>query len=134
MKQQWAAQELIDHWTLTPEEITLVQGLSQTDYNRFGYALMFKCFEREGKFPQRKQDIPPVIVAHIGQQLHMPETVLNFYNWTGRTQKRHRFHIRSFLGFRIGTASDVTKITEWLSSLALLGEDRQFDPAQRGGV
>ena len=75
MKQQWAPQELIDHWTLTAEEMALVRNISQTDYNQCGYALMFKCFQREGKFPQRKQDIPPVVAEQIAQQLHVPETL-----------------------------------------------------------
>ncbi len=66
-------------------------------------------------------------MEHIAQQLHVPETALNFYNWTGRTQRRHRTHIRSFLGFRTGTDADATEITAWLSSHTLIGEDRQFD-------
>jgi hypothetical protein len=44
MKQHWTPQELIDHWTLTAEEMALVGNVSQTDYNQLGYALMFKCF------------------------------------------------------------------------------------------
>jgi len=67
MKQQWKTDELIDHWTLTHEEIILVQNISQIDYNRLGYGLLFKYFQREGKFPQRKQDIPRLIVEHIAQ-------------------------------------------------------------------
>ncbi len=127
MKQQWTAQELIDHWTFTQEEIALVQNIGQTDYNRLGYGLLLKYFQREGKFPQRKQDIPAVIVGHIAQQLHIQETAFDFYKWTGRTMMRHRVHIRQFLGIRIGTVADATKITAWLSTQALLGEDRQFD-------
>ncbi len=73
MKQQWTSQELIDHWTFTQEEIALVQNIGQTDYNRLGYGLLLKYFQREGKFPQRKQDIPVVIVGHIAQQLHIYE-------------------------------------------------------------
>ncbi len=50
------------------------------------------------------------------------------YEFTGDIMvSRHRSHIRSFLGFRIGTAADAIKIAEWLSSHALLGENRQFD-------
>jgi len=30
MKQQWLPQELIDHWTLTNEEITLVNPLQKS--------------------------------------------------------------------------------------------------------
>jgi hypothetical protein len=127
MKQQWAAQELIDHWTLAAEETVLAHNISPLDYNQLAYALMFKCFQRDGKFPQRKQDIPSVIVEQIAQQLHMPDTALNFYNWRGRTQRRHRSHIRSVLGFRTNTAHDIVKITAWLSSQPLIGEDRQLE-------
>jgi Domain of unknown function (DUF4158) len=127
MKQQWASQELIDHWTLTEEEIALACNISPLDYNQLGYALIFKCFQRDGKFPQRKQDIPAVVTEQIAQQLHMPDTALNFYNWRGRTQRRHRSHIRSVLGFRTNTASDIAKITAWLSSQSLIGEERQLE-------
>jgi len=88
---------------------------------------MLKYFQLEGKFPQRKQDIPGQIIIHIAQQLCVQESAYASYDWTGRTQKRHRSHIRSLLGFRISTSADAIKITEWLSSHALLGENRQFD-------
>src|SRR5450759_4111012 len=127
MKQHWSSQELIDHWTLTQSEIVLAQSISKTNHNQLGYTLMLKYFQREGKFPQRKQDISGQIIVHIAQQLRVQESVYASYDWTGRTQKRHRSHIRSLLGFRISTSADAIKITEWLSSHALLGENRQFD-------
>jgi len=86
MKQQWSSQELIDHWTLTQIEIALAQSISKNDYNQLGYALMLKYFQRLGKFPQRKQDIPGQIIMHIAQQLRMQESAYTSYNWTGRTQ------------------------------------------------
>ncbi len=127
MKQQWTAQELIDHWTFTQEEIALIQNIGQTDYNRLGYGLLLRYFQREGKFPPRKQDIPAVIVGHIAQQLHIQEGAFDFYKWTGRTMMRHRVHIRKLLGFRIGTIADAARIITWLSTQALIGENRQFD-------
>jgi hypothetical protein len=127
MRQQWSSQGLIDYWMLTQMEIALAQSISKTDHNQLGYMLMLKYFQQEGKFPQRKQDIPGQIIVHIAQQLRMQESAYASYNWTGRTQKRHRSHIRSLLGFRIGTAADANEVTEWLSSHALLGENRQFD-------
>jgi TnpA family transposase len=126
MKQQWATQELLDHWTLTPQEMVLIQSVSQTAYNRFGYGLLYKVFQRDGKFPQRKQDISPIIMEYIGRQLRLSEGALNFYSWTGRTAKRHRVHIRNLMEFRVGTVADATKITSWLSSHALVSDDRQF--------
>jgi hypothetical protein len=127
MKQQWSSQELIDYWTVTQKEIALAQSISKTGYNQLGYTLMLKYFQHEGKFPQRKQDIPGQIIMHIAQQLRMQESSYASYDWTGRTWKRHRSHIRSYLGFRISTSADTIKITEWLSSHALLDENRQFD-------
>ena len=105
MKQHWSSQELIDHWTLTQSEIVLAQSISKTNHNQLGYTLMLKYFQREGKFPQRKQDISGQIVVHIAQQLRVQESVYASYDWTGRTQKRHRSHIRSLLGFRISTSA-----------------------------
>jgi hypothetical protein len=80
MKQQWSSQELIDHWTLTQTEIALAQSISKIDYNRLGYALMLKYFQLEGKFPQRKQDIPGQIIIHIAQQLRVQESAYASYN------------------------------------------------------
>ena len=96
MKQQWAPQELIDHWTLTGPEKTLTNQY-HTDPNRIASALLLKFFQREGKFPQRKQDIPRVIVEHIAQQLHLETTVFNSYKWGKGTIDRHRSQIRKFL-------------------------------------
>ena len=52
MKQQWAPQELIDHWTLTREEIRFVTTVSKTGYNQVGCAVLLKCFQMQGKFSQ----------------------------------------------------------------------------------
>lgn len=100
MKQQWTPQELIDHWTLTNEEVTLVQDISQTDYNQLGAGLLLKHFQIEGKFPQRKQDIPPTIVEHIAHQLHMSSSVFARYQLKGRSVRRHQLRIRQLLQFR----------------------------------
>ncbi len=62
MKQRWAPDELINYWTLTPEETNLVNNTSKTDYNRIGCAVLLKHFQIEGKFPHRKQDIPDAVV------------------------------------------------------------------------
>jgi hypothetical protein len=80
MKQQWAPQELIDHWTFTNAEVALV-NTHHTDPNRIACALLLKYFQREGKFPQRRQDIPNAIIKHIAQQLYLGTTVFDAYKW-----------------------------------------------------
>jgi hypothetical protein len=65
MRQQWKPAELIDNWTLGDEEISLINAISKNDYNRFGCGLLLKYFQVEGKFPNRKQDIPKVVIEHV---------------------------------------------------------------------
>jgi hypothetical protein len=107
--------------------VAQIQSVSQTAYNQIGYGVLFRTFQRDGRFPQRKQDIPPVIVEHVGRQLRVPETTLDFYNWTGRTAKRHRVHIRTFLGFRLGTVKDAAEAISWLTAYALENDERHAD-------
>jgi TnpA family transposase len=126
MKQQWAPQELIDHWTLTDPEKTLANQY-HTDPNRIASALLLKFFQREGKFPQRKQDIPRVIVEHIAQQLHLETTVFSSYKWGKGTIDRHRSQIRKFLDVRMGTVADANTMVQWLEGQSQLLEEHNFD-------
>jgi TnpA family transposase len=126
MKQSWAPQELIDHWMLTETETALVNKY-YTDSNRLGCALLLKYFQREGKFPQRKQDIPHVIVEHIALQLHMETTVFDYYRWEKGLIDRHRSQIRMFLGVRMGTVADANTVSDWLRTQSQLLEEHNFD-------
>ena len=126
MKQQWAPQELIDQWMLTDKEKALVNQY-HTDPNRIAYALLLKYFQREGKFPQRKQDTPRVIVEHIAQQFHLETTVFDSYRWEKGTIDRHRSQIRKFLGVRIGTVADANAVLVWLRAQGQLLEEHNFD-------
>lgn len=126
MKQSWAPQELIDHWMLTETETALVNKY-HTDSNRLGCALLLKYFQREGKFPQRKQDIPRVIVEHVARQLHLETTVFDYYRWEKGIIDRHRSQIRIFLGVRMGTVADANAVLTWLTAQSQLIEEHNFD-------
>ena len=126
MKQQWAPQELIDQWLLTDVEIALVNTY-HTEPNRFAFALLLKYFQREGKFPQRKQDIPRDIIEHIARQLHLEATVFDTYRWEKGTIDRHRSQIRKFLDVRMGTVADANAVFHWLESQNQLLEEHNLD-------
>jgi hypothetical protein len=130
MKQQWAPAELIDHWTLTPEERQLVTTASKTDYNQLGCAVLFKSFQLHGKFPQRKQDIPPVIVEHVAQQLRVQVSQFERYDFRKLAAKRHRGHIRRFLHVRRGTVADANAVSHWFEVQNQLLEDHNLDRLQ----
>ena len=52
MKHKWTLDELIDHWTLLPDEQALVERY-KTNPNKLGVVLLLKYFEIEGRFPHR---------------------------------------------------------------------------------
>ena len=126
MKQQWAPQELIDHWILTDTEMILINKY-HTNSNKLGCALLLKYFQHEGKFPQRKQDIPRVIVEHVAHLLKLDITLFDNYKWEKGTIDRHRSQIRIFLGIRIGTVADANAVLTWLETQSQSLEEHNFD-------
>ncbi len=126
MKQQWAPQELIDHWMLTDTEMVLINKY-HTDSNRLGCALLLKYFQCEGKFPQRKQDIPRVVVEHVSHLLKLDITLFDNYKWEKGTIDRHRSQIRIFLGIHTGTVADANAVLTWLETQSQSLEEHNFD-------
>jgi hypothetical protein len=68
MKRAWTTEELIEYWTLEPNERELINQ-TRTEKNRLGPALLLKWFQYEGRFPRRKQEVPTVIVEFLARQL-----------------------------------------------------------------
>lgn len=97
------------------------------DSNKLGFALLLKYFQREGKFPQRKRDIPRVIVEHIAHQLHLEITLFDNYKWEQGTIDRHRSQIRIFFSIRIGTVADASTVLTWLETQSQLLDEHNFD-------
>src|SRR2546421_188826 len=123
MKRHWTNEELAEHWILTSKELDLI-GDSKTDHNLLGAACLLKYFQLEGRFPAQKQDIPPIVIVHLAQQLGViPEKIIP-YDWEGRTIKAHRAAIRTFLGVHEATLADEEALVEWLAS-EVLAEQRQ---------
>jgi TnpA family transposase len=115
MKHNWTLDELIDSWTLLPNELELISN-SKAGHNRLGFALLLKYFQIEGKFPRHRREIPQTAVDYVARQLKLPSEVYQLYEWGGRVIARHRVAIRSFLGFREGTVNDSEAIVTWLQS------------------
>src|SRR6266699_1335860 len=123
MKRHWTNEELVEHWTLSSKELDLI-GDSKTDHNLLGAACLLKYFQYEGRFPAQKQDIPPIVIVHLSQQLGVvPEKIIP-YDWEGRTIKAHRAAMRAFLGVHEATLADEEALVEWLCN-EVLAEQRQ---------
>src|SRR5260370_9182519 len=118
MKRHWTNEELADNFTLLSKELDLI-GDSKPDHNLLGAACLLKYFQYEGRFPSQKQDVPPIVIVHLAQQLGVvPEKIIP-YDWEGRTIKAHRAVIRTFLDVHEATLADEEPVVEWLCQQVL---------------
>lgn len=126
MKHNWTLDELIDRWTLLPNELDLVSD-SKSEPNRLGFALLLKYFQLEGRFPRHRREIPQTALTYIARQLKVSPDVFQAYDWRGRTIIYQRATIRSFLGFREGTVVDSETVATWLQEY-VLPQNQQLEP------
>src|SRR4051794_9847345 len=88
MQRLWSADELDEHWTLLPADLTLLTDLP--DSGKLGLAAQLACWRQYGRFPDDEADLSPAVVGHLAAQLGVAANVLDGYNWAGRTGRRHR--------------------------------------------
>jgi NAD(P)-dependent dehydrogenase (short-subunit alcohol dehydrogenase family) len=124
MKRQWYTEELSEYWMLQPQEQKLLLG--KTDSNRLAFILLLKFFQHEGCFPHQRQEIPKVVQDFVAQSLGVSGDILQDYDWLGRTAKRYRSQIRSYLGFREATAEDSIHLRQWLVE-EILSQEQEED-------
>ncbi len=108
MKRHWDVDELVEHWTLLPDEQALLANT--TGATRLGFAVLLKFFQLEGRFPYAKNEIPAPVIAFIAKQVGVPTAEYLQYDWGGRTIKQHRAQIRDALGFREATLQDAEEL------------------------
>ena len=121
MQGQPTDSEMADHFTVAPDEISLVADKSRL--GKLGFALMLKYFQRDGQFPTSFADVPGSIVSHIAKQIHVGDDSLARYDINGRSATRHRAEIRKFTGFREFTDKDALELTKWLTPQVLENND-----------
>jgi TnpA family transposase len=122
MKRQWTPEELVEQFTLLPDEMTLLE--TKVGANQLGFAVWLKFFQHEARFPHTRQEIPKVVVTYLAEQLDLSPRLLQEYSHQGRTLARHRLEIREFFGFRESTLQDAQAIKDWLCENVLV-YDRQ---------
>jgi integrase len=105
--------DLVEDWTLVGAERDLVAGKHRD--TQVGFALMLKFYGRFGRFPRGRAELHPDAVGFVAKQLGVNAGSLAFYEWSGRTIKRHRAEIRAHLGFRECTVADAEELTGWLA-------------------
>lgn len=125
MKRNWTTDELIDHWTLLPDERTFVEGV-YTAPNQLGVAVLLKSFQYLGRFPQYQVDIPASVIDFVARQLNIQVTAFAAYGWTSRTVDRHRRLIRQRLGFRAASTRETNEVAAWVQQ-QIMPHQRNLD-------
>jgi hypothetical protein len=120
MKRQWDIEDLVEHFTLLPEEMEWLAN--KTGATRLGFAILLKCFQYEGRFIIGKHETPKAIVDYLAHQLKLEPALWGQYAWEGRTGAEHRSQIRNLLGFREATATDSEDMTAWLVQTVLASD------------
>lgn len=124
MKQTWELEELIEHFTVIPEEMRLIGN--KYGSTRLGFAVSLKFFQYQGRFPKGRQEINQEIIEYVAKQVGVSADSFQEYDWNGRSIKYHRAQIREFMGFRESTSEDMEKIKLWLQT-NILPQEMQMD-------
>ena len=113
MQHEWSVEELIGSWTLVDEDWRLVGNKSGV--TRLGFALLLKFFEIKARFPHAADELPPLAVAYVAEQVKVDPAEFVRYEWSGRAIDRHRVQIRAAFGFRVFSRGDEPKLAAWLA-------------------
>lgn len=125
VKPDCSTEELVENWTLLPQELELVK--KKVDAGQIGFAILLKYFQIYARFPTSSEEILDKIVNYIASQLQINSSLYSQYNWQGRTIKNHRAEIRELFGFHTVTTSEMEEISHWLIEKILPNEQR-FEP------
>ncbi len=80
MKRTWTSEELLEHFTLLPDELNAVGNKSGA--TRLGFAVLFKCFQYEGRFLRSRQEAAPEVVRYLSTQVGVDPFKYRFFERT----------------------------------------------------
>lgn len=114
MQRLWSAPELGEHWRLDREDLQLLAGLP--DAGKLGLAAQLAYWRQHGRFPDEEADLAPAVVAHLAAQVGVHAHVLEGYEWTGRTGRRHRRVVLDHLAVAAFDDAAEARFRHWLAA------------------
>ena len=120
MRRWWSADELVERWSLTPEDLSLLVG--RIDAGKLGLAAQLAYWRRYGAFPDEETDLAPAVIAHLAAQVGVGAGALDSYDWSGRTGRRHRQAILNHLAITNFDDKAEAALRRWLAEEVLQRE------------
>ena len=117
MKRTWHEHELVEHWTLFESEGALLAN--RTGTGKLAVVVLLKFFQLNGRFPRYHRDVPAAVLDCVAKQLGVEPASWFDYDLKGRSSKRDREQVRTFLGFRPITLEDEDRLRQWLEHEAV---------------
>ncbi|MGI8413723.1 MAG: Tn3 family transposase [Solirubrobacteraceae bacterium] len=106
-------EELVDYFTLTPDELGLLRN--KAGATRLGFGVLLKFVQWRGRFPAGRGELPENAIGHVARQVGVADAKIGRYDFDGRQIKAHRAEIRRELGLRECTVADAEQLTVWLA-------------------
>jgi hypothetical protein len=79
--------ELVEHFTLLPDEVARLRNKSGP--TRLGFALLLKFFTHRGRFPAGRGELADEVVEFVAKQVGVAGAELGFYDWCRAGRSRH---------------------------------------------
>ena len=118
MKRTCDEQELVEHWTLFEPERALLAN--RTGTGKLAVTVLLKFFQLNAQFPRYHRDVPAAVLDFVAKQLDVEPAPWFDYDLKGRSGKRDREQVRTFLGFRPITLEDEERLRQWLEHDAVV--------------
>jgi TnpA family transposase len=98
---------------LSEDELALAKD-KKTKQNKLVFALFLKYFQLEGHYPKHIKYIDSRLLHCIANQLNVSASLVDNFDFEGRSTDRFRQEIRNLLGYREASLQDVDKFKSWM--------------------
>ena len=103
-------------------EIEIINNNRKAE-TKIGFAVLYKFFQNNGRFPYSKFEISNELICYISEQIGVDSSYYNVYDWDGKSIVNHRKQIRELFLFRECIIEDYNTIKTWILSKVIPQND-----------
>jgi len=114
MKKVWDTEELTTLWSLSFNDLQLLK--TKPSKAHLGFVAQLKHYQYYGRFLLSCDEIGSAPLEFLAEQLELPISDIDFYEFSGRTGRRHKKEILDYLGIIPATNEDKESFADWLKN------------------